>query len=274
MPRRVVRRQHRRRRAMRAAWLSAALLASPLVVAAQGRARDARRRGDEPRYRGGARVAVQRRRRERAGRLRHAGSALGRATSRIAQRQDCCSMPAPIELQEPSGRGGRCTWPSRTATSAIVDLLLSAGADAKLADNAGRDAPDARCARRRRCDRSPIAARRRARRCTRPEYGQTALMVAVREGHADVVRAAAGRGRRRERADARRRGAGISPPERQRGLERRRHHPRRLARARHARARAGREDAAALRDARGDLAVTRGCSSRPVPSSNGRMPTA
>ena len=166
---------------------------------------------------------------------------ISRSRTAIWRRSICCSPRAPTRARGTPPARRPLVLAARAGDAAIAERLLARGAPVDERD---------------------------------PEYDQTALMVAVTR-RACRRRAAAARARRgRERADARRRGARVSLAERERGLERRRHHSWRLAGARHASAHAGREDAAALRDAarrsRRDAAARRSRRRR----SSRRMPTA
>ena len=103
----------------------------------EGRLRDARRRRDESRQRGRAHAARARRRCQRARRLRHAGSALGRARRGSHDGRAAARRRRRSELPERRKALRRCISRSRTAISGRVELLLDAGADAQLLDQAG-----------------------------------------------------------------------------------------------------------------------------------------
>ena len=123
--RRVVRRQHGGRFAVRRAWSAAVLLALALLRGGRrGRLRDARRRRDESRRRGRAHAARGGRRSQRARHLRHAGVALGRARrgshdgqpaarrgrrSEPPQRARRCA-PACRDREPRSERRSSCCW--------------------------------------------------------------------------------------------------------------------------------------------------------------------
>ena len=109
-----------------------------------------------------------------------------------------------------------------------------------------------------------------------PEFGQTALMIAVRENQPRGHRHPARSRRGGQRADAQGTHAGIRATLQGHRLRlgRRRHQSRRSPRSRTAGRGEGRHDAAAVRRARRPICLRRAGWSMPVPTSRSRTPTA
>ena len=118
----------------------------------------------------------------------------GSCASRIARRRACCSTRAPTR----TSANAQGVAPLHVAIAnrdlSTVELLLEAGADATLVDQAGETplmlaarAGGAAIAARLLAAGAPVDARE-------ADYDQTALMIAAREGHADVVRLLLGAG--------------------------------------------------------------------------------
>jgi len=178
---------------MRAAWLSAVLLASPLLAAAENQ------------YETLADAAMSRdaqavRALLSAGADVNALGAYGTpALHWVVRVEDRATAGLLLDAgADPNLKTPQGVVPLHLAIAnrdaAIVDLLLTAGADANLVDNAGETplmlaarAGDAAVAAQLLHAGAPVDARD-------AEFGQTALMVAVREGHADVVRLLVARG--------------------------------------------------------------------------------
>ena len=178
---------------MKAAWLPAALLASPLLAAAQG---EHATLADAAMSRDTAAVRAL----LSKGADANAVGAYGTpALHWVVRVEDRATAGLLLDAgADPNFRSPQGVAPLHLAIAnrdlTIVDLLLAAGADAQLLDNAGETplmlaarAGDAGVATRLLRAGAPVDSRD-------AEYNQTALMVAVREGHADVVRLLVGEG--------------------------------------------------------------------------------
>ncbi len=172
---------------MKAAWLPAALLASPLLAAAQG---EHATLADAAMSRDTAAIRAL----LSKGADANAVGAYGTpALHWVVRVEDRATAGLLLDAgADPNVKSPQGVAPLHLAIAnrdlAVVDMLLAAGADAQLVDNAGETplmlaarAGDAGVAARLLRAGALVDARD-------AEYGQTALMVAVREGHADVVR--------------------------------------------------------------------------------------
>lgn len=172
---------------MRAAWLPAVLLASPLVVTAQG---EHATLADAAMSRDAAAVRLLL---SKGADVNALGAYGTPALHWLVRVEDRATAGLLLDAgADPNFKSPQGVAPLHLAIAnrdlGVVDLLLSVGADAQLLDNAGETplmlaarAGDAAIAARLLRAGAPVDARD-------PEYGQTALMVAVREGHAEVVR--------------------------------------------------------------------------------------
>ena len=189
----------------------------------------------------------------------------------------CCSSPAPTRTRPIATASRRSTSRPRTATRPSIAALLDAGADAERRGADRRDGVDDGRAHRRRPPPSRCCSTAAPRVDARDrEFEQTALMLAVREAHPEVVALLLERG---ADVDARTRvgptpkfvppckgtgcgseGVGINrggvPDRGRRAAALRRH------------------DAAALRRARRPRRRSASCCSRPAPTSSSPRPTA
>ena len=203
--------------------------APPLIAAAENGDRIAR----QP-------LARSRRRRRHARRRRHHGAALGRARRPPRHRPPVARVGRRRATPPIATASRRSISRPRTATPRVIAALLDAGADVDAVAPIGETALMT-AARTGVVDAVALLLDRGAAVDARDrEFEQTALMLAVREAHPEVVDAVARARRRRRRAHARRPDAEVRAAVQRHGLRlrRRRHQSRRLAGPRPARRRA------------------------------------
>ena len=149
------------------------------------------------------------------------------------RRRGCCSAPAPTPKLANRYGVTPLFLACSNGNAAMIRLLLDAGADPNSEDPTGETAL-MEAARVGTLDAVKLLLERGAELDAKdPAFQQTALMVAVRENHPDVVALSGGARRRRQCQDQNGRHARVGPAELRAGVRSRRgHRARRVARAR------------------------------------------